>query len=146
MFTPTYSAFDIYGTMGMVELIRKISTRDANGTSTSVNNENEQNLPNTSSISTASNSQNRENDNQSSSVANNLVARADAQGKPMVTHLRRRANKQKSVKIQPGASNQNHEFRVEELDPAYVSPKCKPNDVILLYRDISDLASTGVTL
>lgn len=36
------------------------------------------------------------------------------------------------------------ELKVDELHPALITPKCKPNDLTLLYRDISDLASTGV--
>lgn len=36
------------------------------------------------------------------------------------------------------------ETTVEEDHPALVAPRCKPNDIILVYRDLSDLASTGV--
>lgn len=70
--------------------------------------------------------------------ASSLIARADAQGQPVsiTPSLHRRRNNKL-------ASNDGN-FRVDEMHPALVSPKYKPNDATLLYQDLSDLVSTGV--
>ena len=65
-----------------------------------------------------------------------------------IAHSRTTTFRSKAQRGRFGVTNNNGleaaETSVEEDHPALVAPRCKPNDIILVYRDLSDLVSTGV--
>lgn len=72
----------------------------------------------------------------------------EPKGQP-ITHsrtmpLRHKPQKGKTTVSYTAVTHEPVEARVEEVSPAHVFPRCKPNDVILLYRDLSELATSGV--
>lgn len=158
--------------MGIIDLIRKISNRTPNSDQTDSESESDnssnaisntnQNETSTQSSSSSQNPSATTSSNSGTSSSQpttasphvaaagssssspspsplSIVARADASGRPVhhTSPIRRKGNKARF-------NSAAHELTVEEVHPALVSPKCKPNDIILLYRDISELFTTGV--
>lgn len=75
-----------------------------------------------------------------------IVAQADAKGRLVQAKPMIKQRKMLKSKANFGNSRvlQYHSSSIEEVQPHLASPRSKPNDIVLLYQDLSELVFTSV--